>query len=62
MKVLNSELKVFKNIKLLSEIFNNWLNDLLGAKPLMYKTVESYCIFFLALSSNFIVSDVKSWR
>ena len=46
MKVLNSELKVFKNIKLLSEIFNNWLNDLLGEKPLLYKTVESYCTFF----------------
>ena len=26
----NSELKVFKNIKFLAEISNNWPNDLLG--------------------------------
>ena len=26
----NPELKVFKNIKFLGEIFNNWANDLLG--------------------------------
>ena len=26
----NSELKVFKNIKLVGEISNNWPNDLLG--------------------------------
>ena len=29
-KYQKSELKVFKNIKLIGEIFSNWLNDLLG--------------------------------
>ena len=35
----NSELKVFKNIKFLSEISNNWPNDLFRMK--VYKTLES---------------------
>ena len=34
----NSELKVFKNIKLLGEISNNWPNDLSGIN--VYKIVE----------------------
>ena len=38
----NSELKVFKNIKILGEISNNWPNDLLGTK--VYKTlVDNHC-------------------
>ena len=36
----NSELKVFKNIKFLGEIFENWPNDLLGTN--VYKTLETY--------------------
>ena len=35
----NSELKVFRNIKFLSEIFNDQPNDLLGTN--VYKTLES---------------------
>ena len=35
----NSELKVFKNIKFLSEISNNWPNDLFRMK--VYKALES---------------------
>ena len=35
----NSELKVFKNIKFLGELFNNWPNDLLGTN--VYKFLES---------------------
>ena len=35
----NSELKVFKNIKFLSELSNNWPNDLFRMK--VYKTLES---------------------
>ena len=35
----NYSLKVFKNMKLLGEISNNWSNDLLGAN--VYKTLES---------------------
>ena len=35
----SSELKVFKNIKFLGEISNNWLNDLLRTN--VYKTSES---------------------
>ena len=35
----NSELKVFKNIKFLGEIFDNWPNDLSGTN--VYKTLES---------------------
>ena len=35
----NSELKVFKNIKFLSEVSNNWPNDLFRMK--VYKTLES---------------------
>ena len=34
----NSESKVFKNIKFLGEIFNNWKNCLLGTNA--YKTLE----------------------
>ena len=34
----NSESKVFKNIKFLDEISNNWSNDLLRAN--LYKTLE----------------------
>ena len=34
----NSESNVFKNIKFLGEISNNWPNDLLG--PSVYKTLE----------------------
>ena len=34
----NSESYVFKNIKLLGEISNNWPNDLLGTN--VYKTLE----------------------
>ena len=37
----NSELKIFQNIKLLVEIFNNWPNDLLRRN--VNKTFES-CI------------------
>ena len=36
----NSESKVFKNIKFLGEIFNNWQNCLLGTNA--YKTLEFY--------------------
>ena len=36
----NSESKVFKNIKFLSEICINWSNDILGTNT--YKTLESY--------------------
>ena len=35
----NSESKVFKNIKFLSEISNNWRSDLLGTNT--YKILES---------------------
>ena len=35
----NSELKIFKNIKFLNEISNNWPNDLLETN--VYKTLES---------------------
>ena len=35
----NSELNVFKNIKLLDEISNNYPNDLSGTN--VYKTLES---------------------
>ena len=38
----NSKLKVFKNIKFLGEVSNNWPNDLLGTK--VYKTlVDNHC-------------------
>ena len=36
----NSESKVFKNIKLLGEMSNDWSNDLSGIN--VYKTLESY--------------------
>ena len=36
----NSELKAFKNIKLLGEISNYWPHNLLGTN--VYKTLESY--------------------
>ena len=35
----NYELKVFKNINFLGEIFNNWPNDLLGAN--VYKLLNT---------------------
>ena len=35
----NSKSKVFKNIKFLDEISNNWPNDLLGTN--VYRTLES---------------------
>ena len=35
----NSQLNVFKNIKFLCEIFNNWPNDLLGTN--LNKTLKS---------------------
>ena len=38
-KYENSESKVFKNIKILSETSNNWPKDLLGIN--VYKTLES---------------------
>ena len=34
----NSELNIFKNIKFLVEISNNWRNDILGIN--VYKTLE----------------------
>ena len=37
----NSWSKVFKNIKFLGRICNNWPNDLLGTN--VYKTLESCC-------------------
>ena len=36
----NSESKVFKNIKSLGEIWNNWQNNLLETN--VYKTLEFY--------------------
>ena len=40
----NSELKVFKNIKLLGEISNNWPNDLLGKMYTgLWNLVDNYC-------------------
>ena len=36
----NSELNVFKNIKSLGEIYNNWPNDLLGINAC--KTLEPW--------------------
>ena len=35
----HSESKIFKNIKFLGEVSNNWPDDLLGTN--MYKTLES---------------------
>ena len=40
----NSELKVFKNIKVLVEIYGNWPNNFMGTN--VYKTLnhaDSYC-------------------
>ena len=37
----NSELKIFKNIKLLGEMSSNWPNDLLETN--VYKTLDNYC-------------------
>ena len=40
----NSELKVFKNIKLLGEISNNWPNNLLGKMYTgLWNLVDNYC-------------------
>ena len=36
----NFDLKVFKNIKFLGEIFDNWTKDLSGKN--LYKTFESF--------------------
>ena len=36
----NSELKVFKNMKFVGEISNNWLNDLFGTN--VYATLECW--------------------
>ena len=41
----NAELDVFKNIKLLGEISNNWSNDLLEIN--IYKTLESLLLTIL---------------
>ena len=38
-KYENSELKVFKNMKFLGKIFNDWPNELLRTN--VYKTLES---------------------
>ena len=35
----NSELKLYRNIKFVDEISNNWPNNLLGANP--YNALES---------------------
>ena len=35
----NYEWNIFENIKFVGEIYNNWLNDLLGTN--VYKTLES---------------------
>ena len=42
----NSGLKVFKNIKLLGEISNNWPNDLLRIN------VCKTCIFLIIVANN----------
>ena len=39
--------KLFKNIKFIGEISNNWLNDLLEAN--VYKTLESYLQYYNGL-------------
>ena len=39
---MNSELIVFKSIKILGERFNNWPNDLSGAN--VYKTLASFLL------------------
>ena len=43
----NSELKVFKNIKFLGEISNNWLNDIFGKNGC--KTLDSCWYSLLAI-------------
>ena len=39
---MNSELLVFKSIKILGERFNNWPNDLSGAN--VHKTLASFLL------------------
>ena len=39
--------KLFKNIKFIGEISNNWSNDLLQAN--VYKTLESYLQYYNGL-------------
>ena len=43
----NYESKLFKTTKVLSEVSNNWLNDLLGTN--VYKTLESYWYSLLSI-------------
>ena len=43
----NPELKVFKNIKFLGEISNNWLNDIFGKN--VCKTLDSCWYSLLAI-------------
>ena len=38
--IYQNESNIFKNIKFLGEMSNNWPNDLLGAN--VYRTLESY--------------------
>ena len=54
----NSELKVFKNIKLLGEISNNWPNDLFGIT--VYKTLE-FCWELLLNVLQCIKGAAKSY-
>ena len=49
----NSELKVFKNVKFLGEIFSNWPNDLLGIN--IYKSH-----FYLTIS--WTIKQNKDWK
>ena len=46
----NSELKVFKNIKFLGEISNNWSNHLLGTN--VCKTLQSSWILLIIVVDN----------
>ena len=54
------ESKVFKNIKFLIEISNNWTNYLLGTN--VYKTLESSWQSFLTLSKcTNTTSVISKW-
>ena len=48
----NSELKVFKNIKIFDEISNNWLNDLLGTSETLAYNVNFIKTFLKRMSLN----------